>query len=527
MTVPVFDTASDLTLWSLAIGWARRTPEAIAVVSQPDPSNPSHIETWTWRELVDNTGLLRERLAARGVGPGTSVLMALPNSPLALALWLAVPANAAMIQVIDVDSGQVTIDRALSATQPILAVIDDSLTDTVRRAVARGMARSDVVIPSSTDTRSITTGADGLGAASAEPADAAPGMVAGLLPTSGTSGMPKWVMLTHHNYVMGAERMVRNSGFTAADRHYLCSPFFHINAQVYICASAFVTGGSIAIVPRFSAGAYFDSALRLGATVASMVAPPMRMALRRAVEQGKDLTGLRLRLIQYGMAMGQTDWEYWDRFVPGIRMRQIYGQTESVSGVLGGAPWEDDDRRTIGRPFLGVDGVRVVDESGRDLEDGLPGELWIRGVPGRTIMLGYLDDPKATASTIVDGTWLRTGDIVIREPSGRFAFRGRRMHIIRKGGENLSTYALELDYQSCPMIRDVAVTSAPDATLDALVVAHVIPGESFQKTEFLTWCRENLGKRFVPDQVRTHLTFPRTGSGRVVVGELDSNQHRS
>jgi crotonobetaine/carnitine-CoA ligase len=234
-------------------------------------------------------------------------------------------------------------------------------------------------------------------------------MVAGLLPTSGTSGAPKLVQLTHRTYVMSAERLARNGGYLGSDRHYLCSPFFHTNAQLYLCAPPLVTGGSI--VPRFSATHWFDAARWTGATVASMVAPPMRMALHRAVAAGRPVDPGQLRVVHYGMTLSRADWREWDRLVPEVHMRQIYGQTESVTGVLGGASWEQDDRVTIGRPFLGVDGVRLVRDDDTDASDGEPGELWVRGIPGNTLMLGYHDVPEASAETIVDGRWLRTGDV--------------------------------------------------------------------------------------------------------------------
>jgi crotonobetaine/carnitine-CoA ligase len=219
------------------------------------------------------------------------------------------------------------------------------------------------------------------------------------------------------------------------------------------------------------------------------------------------------------MSLSADDWRLWDRLVPQVATRQIYGQTESVTGVLGGAPWETDDRATIGRPFVGVDAVKLVREDGTSAPVGEPGELWVRGSPGRTLMLDYHDNAEATAEALGDG-WLRTGDVMVQHPDGRFEFRGRRQHIIRRGGENLSTYSLELDLQSCSLVSDVAVTAREDRDLDAVVVAHVIPAYGFDEQEFRAWCREHLGKRGVPDQVRVHEDFPRTGSGRVVVREL-------
>lgn len=503
------DVTGDRTLHTLLVHWAGVRPTSPALVS--------HRGTVTWERLATDVDALRRRLAGVGVTYEVTVLLALPNAPLTLALWLAVPASGAVIQVLDPDSGALAVERALAATSPHLVITTQAGAAAYREAITRTGA--DALLLAVDDDELAGMELKEL-SRPATPTDASPEQVAALLPTSGTSGAPKLVELTHRNFVTSAERLARNGGYLPSDRHYLCSPFFHTNAQAYICAPPFVTGGSIALVPRFSASRWFDDAHELGATIASMVAPPMRMALHRALERGTQVDPGRLRAVHYGMTLSATDWQAWDRLVPQIHMRQIYGQTESVTGILGSAPWETDDRKTIGRPFRGVEQVRVVRSDGTDADDGEPGELWVAGVPGHTLMRGYHHAAEATAETLVDGRWLRTGDQMIRRPGGRFEFRGRAMHIIRRGGENLSTYALETDLRACPLINDVAVTAAADDTLDAVVVAHVLPRPGFTEAAFLDWCREQIGKRGTPDVVRTHLEFPRTGSGRVIVREL-------
>jgi carnitine-CoA ligase len=513
-----FDVSSGLTVWDLAEGWAERRGERDFLVSLLDFDRPEEIGRITWGNFVTETRELRGRLAALGVADGAVVALALPNSPPAIALWLATMANGGVAQVLDPDAGAIGFERSLAQTRPTLIVAEPGNAEALRAAARAIDLEPRFLIPDSfADLAGLL--ASGALPDPVRPPNARPEDVATLLSTSGTSGAPKLVELTHRNIVTSAERLARNSGFTGEDRHYLCSPFFHTNGQMYLVAPAFATGGSVAIVPRFSAGSYFDAARRTGATVASMVAPPMRMALHRALENGGADPG-PLRLIQYGMSLSAADWEGWDKLFPAIEMRQIYGQTESVTGVLGGAPWEADDRETIGRPFLGVEAVRLVGADGVDVVDGEPGELWVKGVPGETLMLRYRDAPEATAETLVDGRWLRTGDVMVRRPNGRYEFRGRGSHIIRRGGENLSTYALELDLQRCPLVSDVAVAAAEDETLDAIVVAHLIPREDYSEEDFLAWCREHLGKRGVPDRVQLHDEFPRTGSGRVVVRDL-------
>ncbi|SEO98255.1 class I adenylate-forming enzyme family protein [Amycolatopsis saalfeldensis] len=501
------DVTGDRTLAALLGQWAGARPSHPVLVS--------HQETISWERLATEVDALRRRLAGAGVTHGVTVAVALPNSPLAIALWLAVPANGAIVQVLDPGSGALAVERALLATGPRLVITTEAGAPLYRDAVVRtGAAARLVVVEDTTALRLPALGRP------ATPSDASADQVAALLPTSGTSGAPKLVELTHRTFVTSAERLARNGGYLPSDRHYLCSPLFHTNAQAYLCAPPFVTGGSIALVPRFSASRWFDDARELGATVASMVAPPMRMALHRALERGGTVDPGPLRAVHYGMTLSVKDWQDWDRLVPQVHMRQIYGQTESVTGVLGGAPWEADDRVTIGRPFLGVDRVKLVRPDGAEAADGEPGELWVRGEPGHTLMRGYHNAPAATAETLVDGRWLRTGDQLVRHPSGRFEFRGRAMHIIRRGGENLSTYTLETDLRSCPLITDVAVAAQDDDTLDTVVVAHVIPRPEFTEAGFLRWCRDNAGKRGTPDVVRTHAEFPRTGSGRVILRDL-------
>jgi crotonobetaine/carnitine-CoA ligase len=518
--LPGDDVAGRRTLWSLLEHWSNARADEDLLVFLSDTARPETVGTITWERFAHDAWNLRRRLSAVGVGDGHSLVLALPNTPLTLALWIAGQANGAAVHAADPDSGVLTFARAVAAIRPALVVAAEANSTVMAEAIRSAEVVTRLVVVPDASAWSTNPPLEGLQRSTTAVPSATAEMVAGLLPTSGTSGAPKLVQLTHRNYVMSGERLARNSSYRTSDRHYLCSPFFHTNAQLYLCAPPFVTGGSIAMVPRFSATHWFDAARWTGATVASMVAPPMRMALQKAVASGKSVDPGGLRLVQYGMSMSSADWTAWERLVPNIAMRQIYGQTESVTGVLGGAPWEPDDRKTIGRPFLGVDAVRLVRPDGTDADDGEPGELWVAGTPGHTLMHGYLDAPDITAETLVDGRWLRTGDVMVRHPDGRFEFRGRRMHIIRRGGENLSIYALELDLQACPLVRDVAVTAREDGALDAVVVVHVIPAAGYSEDAFVAWCRTALGKRGVPDEIRVHQEFPRTGSGRVIVRDL-------
>lgn len=516
------DVTGNATLWTLLTSWANvRGNSTFAVYTEPPYIAGSSSEL-SWTTAAEITYDLRRRLHAAGVADQQVVLLALPNSPAAILTLVAVAANGAIAHTVDPDLGTLPLVSAIEASQPVAVVASTANAHAVGQAIASSSVESALFVVEDPSMQRGASAISGLATARTTPDDAGADDIAALLPTSGTSGPSKLVELTHRNYVTAGNRLVRNSAHGVGDRFYACSPFFHTNAQMYCYMPALVLGASVSIVPGFSARSYFDIARFTGVTVSSMVASPMRMALHRATETGAPVDPGSLRLVQYGQQLSTADWTLWDRHLPQVEMRQVYGQTETVSIVLAGAPWEADDRRTIGRPALGIDAVKLVDDAGSTVDDGAPGELLVRGEPGRTLMRGYWRNSAATSKTLDSDGWLRTGDIMQREDDGRFVFVGRRMHIIRRAGENVSSYELELMMQNCPLIEDAAVRAEEDAALDARIVVHVIPAADFTESAFSAWCREAIGKRGVPDAIRTHKSFPRTASGRVIARELDA-----
>ena len=135
-------------------------------------------------------------------------------------------------------------------------------------------------------------------------------------------------------------------------------------------------------------------------------------------------------------------------------------------------------------------------------------------------MRGYHQNPEATARAISSDGWLRTGDVMTQDRNGRFTFVGRRMHVVRRGGENVSTYELEVMMQSCPLVTDVAVTAEPDDLMGSRIVVHVIPAATYSSEAFRRWCREQVGRRGEPDALVEHRSFPRTETGRVIARDL-------
>jgi crotonobetaine/carnitine-CoA ligase len=160
--------------------------------------------------------------------------------------------------------------------------------------------------------------------------------------------------------------------------------------------------------------------------------------------------------------------------------------------------------------------VKIVDDAGRDVPPGTVGEMVVHGIPGRTIMKGYYNDPEATAATIRDN-WLYTGDNARMDDQGYFYFVDRKKDMIKRAGENLAAAEVEYVISLHPAVQEVAVVGVPDAVRDEAVLAFVIvrPGESCSAVDIIDWCAGKLAAFKVPGFVRFVPDFPRTSLGKV------------
>ncbi|MBN9261029.1 MAG: AMP-binding protein, partial [Hyphomicrobium sp.] len=342
---------------------------------------------------------------------------------------------------------------------------------------------------------------------------------AALLQTSGSTGVPKLVELTHANYIFAGESTARNYGLTGDDRAFICLPLFHSGAQFFSTMASVVTFGSIGYVPQFSASGYMESIVATQSTWGVLFGPPMRMIIRRWRERGgaRVDTG-RFRLQLYAQSVSDAEWSDWHQAFGDIDARQGYGQTETTALRIGHSPWSRWERQALGTPFLETE-VRLIDADGHDVDIGEPGELLVKGVPGVTLMKGYYKQPEVTARTMIDG-WVHTGDVMIRRADGAFTFVARASHIIKRAGENLSLPELEGMLVDCPLTSEVALTAEPDELLEQKLVAFVVPNAGYSHERFLEWCVKNLGRNGRPDEVVELAYLPRSGVGKVLVGQL-------
>ncbi len=346
-----------------------------------------------------------------------------------------------------------------------------------------------------------------------------------LIFTSGTSGDPKAVQITHAKVASAGIMLSSRFGLGPADVCYLSMPMFHSNAVLAGWSVALASGASIALRRKFSASGFLEDVRRYGATYANYVGKPMSYVLATPEQPDDAENPLK---IMYGneAAAGDTD-RFAQRF--GAFVIDGFGSTEG--GVaLGWAP---------GTP-PGAIGPLTPDVRILDIETGEPcppaifdgsgkvanaaqatGELVNIAGPGR--FTGYYKNPEADAERMVGGKY-RSGDLAYADENGYVYFAGRLGDWLRVDGENLGTAPIERVLLRHPDITEVAVYGIPDPTVGDRVMAALVVRNGFQASdlgEFLT-AQEDLGPKQWPSFVRVSQTLPRTATFKVIKRQLSA-----
>ncbi len=330
--------------------------------------------------------------------------------------------------------------------------------------------------------------------------------------TSGTTARPKAVQLTHANTVFAGMFGALWWKVTPEDRHMLVLPLFHVNAQFISVMPVLTAGATLIMTEHFSASHYMEQVRRHRATTASLVATTLTMILN---QPENELDGCNdLRLVMYAIGLPREKLIAFQRRF-NAPLCELWGMSETL-GATTINPLDGEMRlNCIGIARTG-NAVKIVDDDGRDVPPGTVGEMVVNGIPGRSIMKGYYNDPQATAATIRDG-WLYTGDNAYMDDQGYFYFVDRKKDMIKRAGENVAACEVEYVISLHPSVQEVAVVGVPDAVREEAVLALVIlqSGARCEEQDIIEWCSGKLADFKVPGCVRFVPDFPRTSLGKV------------
>ncbi len=334
--------------------------------------------------------------------------------------------------------------------------------------------------------------------------------------TSGTTGFPKGVMLTHRNIVNNGKTIGDRMDLSTADRMMIQVPMFHCFGMVLSMTSMMTHGGTLCPIPYFSPKSSLACVNDEKITCFNGV-PTMFIAMFNHPDFAKtDFSYMRTGI----MAGANCPADLMRRASVEMNMREIisvYGQTEASPGCTMGEVNEDLDHRveTVGSAFPGVECKIIDPETGDELPDGESGEFVARGF---NIMKGYYKMPEATAQAIDADGWLHSGDICMRTPDGYYKVTGRLKDMIIRGGENLYPREIEEFYLTNPKVRDVQVVGVPDERYGEECCAWIIlhKGENADENEMKEFGYASIARHKVPKYFMFVNEFPMNAAGKIL-----------
>jgi fatty-acyl-CoA synthase len=333
--------------------------------------------------------------------------------------------------------------------------------------------------------------------------------------TSGTTGFPKGVMLSHANIVANSATLGRQMGLNADDRVAMIVPLFHCFGCVVAVLGTYSVGATLCCIPGFEPSAALRLIEEEHCTIVHGVPTMFTAMLAHEDMDKRKITTLRAGLAAGAPCPVPLMKEIVERLgCPGIAV--TYGLTEASPGVAGSVPDAPLETRcqTIGKPLDGVEVMIAEPGAVQAVPDGEEGELLCRGP---NVMVGYHDDPESTAAAITSDGWLRTGDLCMRDEDGNLRISGRLKDIIIRGGENIAPAAVESVLREHPDIVGAAVVGVADEFLGEKVAAGLIlkKGATLDPPAYEELLEGRVAKFKVPEIWQTFEAFPLTGSGKV------------
>ena len=467
--------------------------------------------TITYGELEIASRALASGLAARGFGHGDALAIYLPNLPeYAVAFHGVARAGGRATTVNPLYTAGELEHQLRDSDAKILLTVAPFLD--VAREAADAAGVEEVFVVGDADGAPSVTELLGDPAAAPDVAIEPEGDLAVLPYSSGTTGLPKGVMLSHANLVANVAQVQQGFPIFTEDVLIGVLPFFHIYGQTVIMNQGLRAGATIVTMPRFDLEQYLDLIAEHGVTRAYVV-PPIALALaKHPAVDSRDLSSLQTIMsgaASLGAELAEQVAERID-----CKVIQGYGLTETSPVTHLIRPEGENRPGSIGQALAATE-CRLVDpETGDDVAEGERGELWIRGPQ---VMAGYLNNEEATAATIDADGWLHTGDVAVRDPDGFYFIVDRLKELIKYKGFQVPPAELEAILITHPEVADVAVIGVPDEEAGELPKAFVVPaGDSFDPDALMEFAAAKVSPQKKVRLVERIEEIPKSASGKIL-----------
>ena len=452
-----------------------------------------------------------------GIGHGDRVCLFLPNVPEVLYTWFGLALIGGIAVTINTAYRRDEMAFILNNAEASALVAHEGLLDVATQAAdIAPCVRHRLYVGDDAPPSGWASYSDLLSQSPeiAELPPVAPTDISMLQYTSGTTGNPKGVQVTHQMYVSAGQGFALWTQATPDDRFFTCLPYFHANAQYYSTMGTLAAGATLIVQDRFSASRFWGQVREARATVVNFIG--MMMPVLAKNDPQPDDADNTVRLF-YGSPAFSPEFlaEFEQRF--GTDIIVGFGMTETCYGTIETIRGERRPNSS-GQPRQHPDAafentVRIVDDGGNPVTNGQPGEITIRNP---ATMAGYWRNETETNASLRDG-WLFTGDLGWLDDDGYLYFVDRKKDVIRRRGENISSQEVEDVIKSHEHVLDCAIIAVPSELGEDEVKAYITPrpGASPQPEDVIYWCADRLAYFKVPRYIEIRDELPRTPSLRV------------
>ena len=471
---------------------------------------------WTYSEIRDEALRAAAMLAARGVKAQDRIGVMSQNHPSTVVLLLALARLGAIMVPVNPDYGVEEAKYVLTHAGVTGVIASPAALDIVRQAVAELQLSPWLMLNRQAEVPLPVFSEEVARADAATPAHSGTADSTCLfIYTSGTTGFPKGVMHSQRNVILAGEGFVERMHIQPEERLLAVLPLFHINAILYSMSGALAAGATLVLAPRFSASTFWTTVAQTGATLVNTIAAVTAILMRRP--RGEYVAGHALRKL-YGAPFTTETFEVFQKEFHVPHLIEGYGMSEIPGALCNpfpgphkigsmGPPCRHPD------PSIRLAELRIVDDQGNEVADGVSGELLCRTPMA---MQGYFRDPEQTRAAFRDG-WFVTGDLARRDADGYFWFVARKKDIIRRRGENISGAELDRVIGSHPDVLEAAAIAVPaELGEDEILVAAVPrPGATLTAQAIAEWASKHLAPIKVPRYVAIVEELPHTPTHRV------------